>query len=413
MPNQEEFDLGFRPKSYWGPQTVKTWLGSHVKGELRKQQALEDSEEDHFDSEIIAESLSDEHRSSAARVHPWLMGGEYLPDLMPNEVEIARITMKSATMDVISIRARKTKHRIIYRIVDEYEPDFWEEQYPLAQKTSVKPLSMRELITLIDSAGDVGLVGAYRDYYDDNIVEEGPEKYYDFETASSAFYPELERWYDTLNEEWLQSERESFPRRQQEQKDRLAHEISATRSAAEKDDPQALNVLGYNHFLGRGVEHSREKAVEHWTQAAELGDPRGIFNLAVCFQDGIGVPRDQNRALELYEKLAADRYYDGLKMAGFCRQFGIGCEQDWHKALSWYFEIAKSHNYSCNDEILTCLQNMNGESALEKEVTDWIHGLPGNIQQSMLAILSQGRKGPLYYDASPGHLDVGQLMKLT
>jgi hypothetical protein len=52
------------------------------------------------------------------------MGGEYLPNLMPNEVEIARVTMTSTTMDVISIRARHTKHKIIYRIVDEYmEPD--------------------------------------------------------------------------------------------------------------------------------------------------------------------------------------------------------------------------------------------------------------------------------------------------
>ena len=44
------------------------------------------------------------------------MGGEYLPDLLPNEVEIARVVLKSTTMDVQSIRARRTKHRIIYRI---------------------------------------------------------------------------------------------------------------------------------------------------------------------------------------------------------------------------------------------------------------------------------------------------------
>ena len=77
------------------------------------------------------------------------MGGEYLPDLLPDEVEIARATLKSTTMDVISVRARPTKHRIIYRIVDEY----YDENlfhYHLIQKTSIRPLTMRQLIALID-----------------------------------------------------------------------------------------------------------------------------------------------------------------------------------------------------------------------------------------------------------------------
>ena len=84
-------------------------------------------------------------------VHPWFKGGEYLPDLLPREVEIVRVTLKSVTMDVISIRARWTKDRIKYRIVDEY----WDDSsfdYHLIQKTSVKPLAMRQLIRIIDSA---------------------------------------------------------------------------------------------------------------------------------------------------------------------------------------------------------------------------------------------------------------------
>ena len=39
-----------------------------------------------------------------------------IPDLLPNEVEIARVVLKSTTMDVKSIRARRTKRRIVYRI---------------------------------------------------------------------------------------------------------------------------------------------------------------------------------------------------------------------------------------------------------------------------------------------------------
>jgi hypothetical protein len=85
----------------------------------------------------------------------FLMGGEYLPELRVNEVEIARIIKKSTTLDVVSIRARQTKNRIVYKIVDEY-PEY-EPNYFLAKETSVKPLTLSELIEMIDSAVEDGL----------------------------------------------------------------------------------------------------------------------------------------------------------------------------------------------------------------------------------------------------------------
>jgi len=204
MPDMKHFDLSFRPHSYWGPQEVETIVGARVKGELRRQQALSDLDQKHADPEIIAENLSEEHRSAVGRVHPHFMGGEYLPDLFPNEVEIARVTLQSTTMDVISIRARKTKHRILYRIVDEYEPECWD--FYLIKKSSVKPLKMGELVSLIDNARENGLVGNGRDYHFQEAGENA-EEIYDFETASSAYYEQLAKWYDEINEEWLVSHR--------------------------------------------------------------------------------------------------------------------------------------------------------------------------------------------------------------
>lgn len=199
MSDQKKYDLDFRPNSYWGPQDVETVIGARVKGELRRQQAMDDLEVGHADSDIISESLTEEHRRAVGAVHPHFMGGEYLPNLYSNEVEIARIVMQSTTMDVISIRARETKNRIVYRIVDEYESEFWD--YYLTKKSSVKPLTMRELISLIDNGKENGLVGNGRNWH----YEEGSpaEEIYNFETASSAYYTELADWYDEVNEEWL------------------------------------------------------------------------------------------------------------------------------------------------------------------------------------------------------------------
>jgi hypothetical protein len=206
MPDAAFFDLNFRPASYWGPQSFETRLGSHIKGELRRQAALKDHAHGFHDADLAAESLSKAEREAAGQIHPWLMGGEYLPDFMPNEVEIARVVMKSVTMDVVSIRARQTKHRVIYRIVDEYEDSL--ESFTLAKKTSVHPLSLSDLIKMIDFAVDGGLVGGNRDFmYEDPAgSNKDPHELYDFASAYSAFYPELEAWYEKSNAEWLERE---------------------------------------------------------------------------------------------------------------------------------------------------------------------------------------------------------------
>jgi hypothetical protein len=74
-------------------------------------------------------------------------GGEYLPKYHRHEVEIARIELQSTTSDVISLRARGSGLRIKYRLVDEYQTEFG-----LAQQTSQRPFSLRELIVFLDSA---------------------------------------------------------------------------------------------------------------------------------------------------------------------------------------------------------------------------------------------------------------------
>ena len=218
MPNPKRFNFDFRPVSYWGPQGVKTFYGSHVKGELLRKAALNDLDEGLTDPVVTQQGLNDDQRMASGAVHPWFMGGEYLPDLLPNEVEIARVVLESTTMDVKSIRARKTKHRIVYRIVDEYG----ELEYRVSPKTSRRPITMEQLIKLMDNAEDGGLVGSGRDWH---FAEANckAEEIYNFETASSAFYPHLEDWYDEINKEWLVEkveERNREDKKHEEEQDR-------------------------------------------------------------------------------------------------------------------------------------------------------------------------------------------------
>ena len=116
-------NLKFRPSSYFWPHSLETHLLASVKGAARQQHIrllIAQGRMRELDDWIAAESLEVGPRAYLGRLHPSLMGGEYLPSLRHNEVEIARISLRSVTGDVISVRATKGKHRIYYRIVDEY-----------------------------------------------------------------------------------------------------------------------------------------------------------------------------------------------------------------------------------------------------------------------------------------------------
>lgn len=246
MPNPNKYDLDFRPVTYWGPQDLKTRFGSRIKGEIRRKAALDELERGIADPGVLSESLSKAERGAVGSIHPWLMGGEYLPDLLPNAVEIARVVLKSTTMDVQSIRARRTRHRIIYRIVDEYAEDGID--FTVSPKTSTKPLTFRRLIQMIDGAVEGGLVGNGRDWH----YHEGgstADEIFDFETASSAYYPQLAKWYDEVNEEWL-----NRVKRDEEEEEREAEELERQRTT----DPGFLKILDwvkradYNRILPTG-----------------------------------------------------------------------------------------------------------------------------------------------------------------
>ena len=70
---------------------------------------------------LLQSALPDPLRQYLGSLHPSGMGGEYLPDLATQEVEIARITIASTTQDVTCVYARQAGDAIALRVVDEYD----------------------------------------------------------------------------------------------------------------------------------------------------------------------------------------------------------------------------------------------------------------------------------------------------
>ena len=206
----KDFNLNFKPKSYFQDLTLETKLRSKIKGQMRGKMVSENIEKGSVPQELLKSGLNDTLKYEQGRIHPWMMGGEYLEDLKESEVEICRTVLKSTTMDVCSMRARITDKGLSYRVVDEYG----DYDFILPITESSNPLTMKQVIENLDFCKEVFKgSGAVNDYGGGGMVRpwlfqqfefgDSREDISDFITIESAFYPELEEYYEYKKLVWI------------------------------------------------------------------------------------------------------------------------------------------------------------------------------------------------------------------
>ena len=203
VPAVRGIDLSFRPTTYFGPLPLETHLLAQVTGHERREflRVVIAAGDEALFPDLLASTLDDETREAIGRLHPTLMGGEYLPPLLPNETEIARISLASVTADQISVRARRMKHRIAYRIVDEYAEA--STDYRCHPASSSVALTLAELVGMIDqSSGGTGPVFSPLVL---NMNGGDANGLRGFVSVSSEFYPQLAGYYAARIEAWLDS----------------------------------------------------------------------------------------------------------------------------------------------------------------------------------------------------------------
>lgn len=182
-------DFDFAPRDYRDVPSTASALVQNVKGDLRRRllvDVLQGRAGIGLDPALWGEASSEMALGILGRVHPQWMGGEYLPDYLPGEVEIARITLDNVTRDVVSIRARRRADRYRYRMVDEYGA-----RWRIRPASSAKPLAMWQLIQLIDGA-QFG-TGHWPDLTDELRTAHGGDREdaARFVEVTSELYPEL------------------------------------------------------------------------------------------------------------------------------------------------------------------------------------------------------------------------------
>ena len=192
-------DLNYRPSSYFWPMGLETHLLARIKGAERKaalQRLIDAGRLDDIPDYLAKSALTGEERQVLGRIHPAFMGGEYLPNLMENEVMVARVTIASTTQDVTCLYARRGKNRIYYRMVDEYGSDSFRGR---STRTSTRPLTLGAMVSFFNGAWSIfnvleanfGHTGYDLNEIQDFIVD-----------ADSQFYDGFEALYRRRVREW-------------------------------------------------------------------------------------------------------------------------------------------------------------------------------------------------------------------
>ena len=186
-------DLDFRPATYWPADSLRLAVLGNIQGEARRrilEHALEFGDGDIPPEGLLKPVLEPDLRDLLGQIHPMYMGGEYLPNYLPEEVEIARVAMNSTTGDVISIRACMQEDGLIhYRVVDEYEREF---RLPVDE--SDLPLSTGQMIQIIDGA-EWDATGLVMPFLEINCECNGGDGMRGFIWVRSDFYPALAGHY--------------------------------------------------------------------------------------------------------------------------------------------------------------------------------------------------------------------------
>jgi hypothetical protein len=122
------------------------------------------------------------------------------PDI-DQAVPIASIELETLPAQLIQVLASRDENGSVrYRIEDEFETE-----WKLARDHSEEPLTLSELIDLIDTAEAEGVIGLTDGLRDLNLEDADPEDVFRFVWVTSRVYPTIEDYYRRRGWAWLEN----------------------------------------------------------------------------------------------------------------------------------------------------------------------------------------------------------------
>ena len=121
--------------------------------------------------------------------------------------------------------------------------------------------------------------------------------------------------------------------------------------AAALGDETSLNQIGIIYMGSDDFESNPEQAFYWFKEAAKKGDDMGLYNLGYCYKNGIGVTEDNEKAAECFKKAAELGNADAMCELGGYYRFVLF---DPSKAKMWYQKAADLGNADAMYELGYC-----------------------------------------------------------
>ncbi len=119
-----------------------------------------------------------------------------------------------------------------------------------------------------------------------------------------------------------------------------AEELAKRMEAAENGDAEAQCDLANRYFLGDGIEHDEQKAVEWFRKSAEQGYAVAEYALGNCYFSGRGIEKDEAEAFQWFLKSAEHGYAVAQYTVATCYLLGRGVALNKVEADLWLRKAA-------------------------------------------------------------------------
>lgn len=121
--------------------------------------------------------------------------------------------------------------------------------------------------------------------------------------------------------------------------------------AAAMGDETSLNQIGIIYMGSDDFESNPEQTFYWFKEAAKKGDDMGLYNLGYCYKNGIGVTEDNEKAAECFKKAAELGNADAMCELGGYYRFVLF---DPSKAKMWYQKAADLGHVDAINELGDC-----------------------------------------------------------
>lgn len=172
-----------------------------------------------------------------------------------------------------------------------------------------------------------------------------------------------------------------------------AHTLA--KAAAERDEPEALTLLGRIYEKGLGVPKDELTAARLYRRGAELGDTEALFAFGVMLAAGRGIQKDLEGAAQLFERAARKGHPEANYNLGLLFVTGKGKPENPRRALMHIQYAAKQGLAPAQYDLAALYRKGHGINADAYQATHWLRtaaksGMPAAQYDYAVALL-QGR----------------------